>query len=279
MQFNFSVLLAETLKLIPKAIGAIVVLIVGYIVSKAVAGLVRRGLTRVGLDRSVSRSPGGNIVGKITQSPSGLTGRVVFWVLWLGVISLAVAVLGIPGLTTVIAAIYAYLPNVIAALLILLVAGAVSAAIGGLVGRAMGDTPTGRMLATIVPGIVFSIAIFMALNQLGIAEQIVTITYAAILGSLALGAALAFGLGGRDVASRLLEQAYTKGQQQTFQFRQDLATGKARAGEMANEAREQIQGEAQPARRTGVPAPGFGETIESTDNAKRVTRRRRQNMD
>jgi hypothetical protein len=56
------------------------------------------------------------------------------------------------------------------------------------------------------------IAVFMVLNQLRIATDIVTITYAALMGAVALGAALAFGLGGRDVASRMLEEAYRRGQ-------------------------------------------------------------------
>ena len=58
-----------------------------------------------------------------------------------------------------------------------------------------------------------AIAVFMILNQLRIATDIVTITYAALMGAVALGMALAFGLGGRDVASRMLEEAYARGRQ------------------------------------------------------------------
>jgi hypothetical protein len=73
------------------------------------------------------------------------------------------------------------------------------------------------------------IAMFMILNQLKIAEQIVSIAFAATMGSLALGLALAFGLGGRDVARRLLEDAYVKGSEAKSQAKQDLETGRARA--------------------------------------------------
>jgi len=76
----------------------------------------------------------------------------------------------------------------------------------------MGDTPTGKLAATALPVLVMAIAVFMILNQLKIATDIVTITYAALLGAVALGMALAFGLGGRDVASRMLEDAYRRGQ-------------------------------------------------------------------
>ena len=102
-----------------------------------------------------------------------------------------------------LAAIYAYLPKVVAALLIFIVAGLIATAVGALVARTMGDTPTGKIVGTVVPVLVMAIAVFMILDQLEIAPQIVTITYAALMGSLGLGLALAFGLGGRQAAAEL----------------------------------------------------------------------------
>jgi hypothetical protein len=80
----------------------------------------------------------------------------------------------------------------------------------------------------VAPILVMTIATFMILDQLKIAEDIVVITYAALLGSIALAAALAFGLGGRDVASEMLRGAYTKGQQATDQARRDIELGRQR---------------------------------------------------
>jgi hypothetical protein len=154
------------------------------------------------------------------------------------VIALAVSALGIAAITNFVGAILAYLPNVIAALLIFLVAGAIATAVAALVARTMGDTPTGKVLATVVPGLVMAIAIFMILNQLRIAPEIVTITYAALIGALALAAALAFGLGGRDVAARMLEGAYAKGQQSREQVRRDVEQGKERGRADVERARE-----------------------------------------
>jgi hypothetical protein len=175
-----------------------------------------------------------------------LLGTIAFWAILLGAISLAVSVLGIEALTDFVAAVYAYLPNVLAALLIFLVAGAIAAGIAALIGRTMGDTPTGKVLATVAPGLVMAIAIFMILDQLMIAETIVTITYAALIGALALAAALAFGLGGRDVASQMLGGAYQKGLENTDQVKQDLAQGKERAQQDMDRAKEAAQ-EKQPA--------------------------------
>jgi hypothetical protein len=92
----------------------------------------------------------------------------------------------------------------------------------------MGDTPTGRVVATAAPILVMTIATFMILDQLRIAEDIVVITYAALIGAVALGAALAFGLGGREVAAQMLRGAYVKGQDATEQAKRDYEVGKQR---------------------------------------------------
>ena len=221
---------------LPNLIGFLAVLLLGYLVAKLVAGALARLLQRGGLDRTLTQGQGGTYVSKLTKSPSGLLGRIAFWALMLGVLSLAASVLGIAALTAFVGKIFSYLPNVVAALLIFLLAGAIAAGIAALVTRTMGETPTGKVLATVAPGLVMAIAVFMILNQLRIAPEIVTITYAALVGALALAAALAFGLGGREVAARMLAGAYAKGQESREQVRADLARGKERAREEAGRA-------------------------------------------
>src|SRR5919206_1232730 len=223
---------------LPRLAGALAVLVIGYLVAKLVAKLIWRGLQRAGLDRTLHSGQGGNFVQRVTPSPSHLIGRVAFWAVFLGAVSLAAAVLGIAALTAFVGAVWAYLPNVIAAFLIFLVAGAIAAGVAGLVGRTRGDTPLGKIVATAVPVIVMSIAVFMILEQLKIATQIVTITYAAIWGAVALGSALAFGLGGRDVAAGMLEGAYQSGQRNKEQFRRDLDQGMQRASVEADGLKE-----------------------------------------
>jgi hypothetical protein len=213
---------------IPNAIGFLAVLVIGYFVAKLVGNLVGRMLRRAGLDRTLTEGQGGRYVAKVTQSPSGLLGTIAFWALFLGAVSLAVSVLGIAALTAFVGTIFAYLPNVVAALLIFLVAGALAAGLAALAARTLGETPTGKVVATVGPGVVMAIAIFMILNQLKIAPEIVTITYAALIGALALAAALAFGLGGRDVAARMLEGAYVRGQASSDGVKRDVAQARER---------------------------------------------------
>jgi hypothetical protein len=225
---------------LPHLVGALAILVIGYFVAKIVGGLVSRALGRAGLDRTLHGGQGGSFIQRIVPQPSRLVGRLAFWAIFLGALSLAASALGIAALTAFVGAIWAYLPNVIAAALIFLVAGAVATAVAALVGRVMGETPLGKIVATAVPVLVMSIATFMILEQLKIATQIVTITYAALWGAIALGSALAFGLGGRDVAARMLEGAYQSGQANKDQFRRDLDQGMSRAKDEAQQAKEQV---------------------------------------
>ncbi len=232
---------------IPNLIGFVAVLIVGYFVAKILAGAVRRLLERTEIDRALTQGQGGSYVQKLTRSPARLLSRVAFWALMLGVLSLAVSVLGIDALTDFVGAVFAYLPNIVAALLIFLVAGAVAAGVATLATRMMGDTPTGKVVATVGPVIVIAIAGFMILDQLKIAEDIVRITYMALMGGLALALALAFGLGGRDVAARMLEGAYARGQESREQVRRDLAYGRERARADVERAKADVQSRAEDA--------------------------------
>jgi Conserved TM helix len=214
---------------LPALLAALAILIIGYIVAKVVGGLVNRLLHRAGFDRAVHDAPGGGYVERMTPRPSRLIGTVAFWAILLGAISIALTALGIEAVSDFVAAVWAYLPNVVVALVIFLVAGAISAGVATLATRVMGDTPLGKIVATAAPILVMTIATFMILDQLMIAENIVTITYAGLIGAIALGSALAFGLGGRDVARQALEGAVAKGAENKEQFKQDLDRGMTRA--------------------------------------------------
>jgi hypothetical protein len=151
-----------------------------------------------------------------------------------------------------------YLPNVIAAIAIFVVAALIAGAVAAGVAKLMGDTPTGKIVATIVPALVMVIAMFMILQQLRIAEQIVQIAFAATMGALALGLALAFGLGGRPVAQQMLEDAYRKGREQKEQVKQDVAAGRDRAEGHARQAGSHVDD-------SSTSAPSDGSTATWTE--------------
>lgn len=217
---------------LPRLIGFLLIVLIGYLVAKVLAKVVALALEKLGTDRALSSGTSGEYVEKVAPdlSPSQLIGKVVFWFVMLGVLSIAISALGIAALNDFLADVFSYLPNVVAAILIGVIAVALAGLVARLVTRSLGETPIGKLLATALPALVLAIAVFMILNQLRIATEIVTITYAAVMGALALGMALAFGLGGRDVASRMLEDAYRRGREERTRIRTGRAPAAATQG-------------------------------------------------
>ena len=244
---------------VPNLVAFLVILVVGWLVARAVKAVIAKALDKVGLDKALHSGQLGQYVEKVSPdaSPSRLIGTVVFWFIFIFVLSAAVGALKIPAVTAFMNQVLAYLPNVVAAVLILVVAGAVAGAVAGLVAKLMGDTPTGKVVASIAPVLILGIATFMILDQLQIAPDIVRITYTMVMGAVALGLALAFGLGGRDVAGRMLQDAYDKGRERKDDVKADLQKGKDRAQDQAQEAKTKVQDGAAPRGGGGpIPAPG-----------------------
>ncbi len=229
---------------LPNLLGFSVILLIGYIIAKVVKGVVSKLLHSLKVDDTLHRSDAGRYVEKVSPGarPSRLIGSVAFWFIFLFALSAAIGALKIPALSTFIAQVQAFLPNIIVAVIIFVIAAALAGALGTLVHKLMGDTPTGKIVRAVVPGLVLAIGTFMVLNQLQIAPAIVTITYAAIMALLVLAGGLAFGLGGRDVAAEMLRSAYDTGQQNKDQVKRDVQQGRERAEDKAAQAKSQGTG-------------------------------------
>ena len=260
---RLSIMVGIILNFLPKLVGFLLVLLIGYMIAKMIAGAISKGLQALKLDDRIKESDAGSAAERITKSPTKLISGIAYWALFLGAFALALGVLNIPVLNAFLAGIFAYIPNIIASLLILTAAGAFSAIIVAVVSRTMADTATGKIAATAIPAITMTIAAFMALNQLGIARDIVNITFTALIGSVALGLALAFGLGGRDVASRMLEDAYTKGKEGISTARSDIASAREQVKQSATEQASSEETDTSPA--YGGAQPAFGETLTPED--------------
>ena len=197
---------------LPNLIGFLIILFIGYVIARVVKTIVTKLLEKIGTDRALHSGSTGEYVNRAAPGfkPSSAVGTVAFWFLFLGALAIAVAQLGIAALDNFVAAVVAYLPNVVAAILIFVVAVALAGAAGTVIARTMGDTPTGKIARAVAPVLIMAIGVFMVLDQLRIARSIVTITYATLLGGLFLAMALAFGLGGREVAGQMLSDAYDR---------------------------------------------------------------------
>ena len=183
--------LDSLLGFIPNILGFLVILIVGYLIARVVKTVVSKLLEKVGLDKALHQSSAGEYVERVSPGahPSRLIGAVAFWFIFIYAIAAAIGALKIPSLTNFMANVQNYLPNVIAAVLIFVIGAGIAGALGALVHKLMGDTPTGRVVRAIAPAIV-------------------TTTYIALIGMLAVAGALAFGLGGREIAADMLRDTY-----------------------------------------------------------------------
>jgi len=224
---------------IPNVIGFLIILVIGYLIARVVRTVVAKLLEKVGVDRALHGSQAGQYVERVSPGahPSRLIGAIAFWFIFIYAIAAAVGALKIPALTNFMANVQNYLPNVVAAVLIFVVGAALAGAVGGFADRLMGDTSTGRVARAVGPGLILAVVVFMVLTQLRIAPTIVTATYIALIGMLALAGALAFGLGGREIAADMLRDAYSSGRENQDQIKQDLRTGRDRAQAQAEQLR------------------------------------------
>jgi Mechanosensitive ion channel, conserved TM helix len=217
---------------IPNLVGFLIILLIGYVIARVAKALVATLLEKVGLDRALSGSPAGEYVERASPGarPSRLVATVAFWFIFIYAIAAAVGALKIPALTNFMANVQNYLPNVIAAVLILVVGIALAGAVGTFAQRMMGDTSAGRVVRAIAPSLILAIVVFMVLTQLKIAPAIVIATYIALIGMLAVSGALAFGLGGREIAANMLRDAYDSTRESRRPIRREVRPERDRVG-------------------------------------------------
>jgi hypothetical protein len=197
---------------IPALVGALVVLFAGYLLAKLIERAVDRALARLGLNRWLER---GGVLDAVERTgwrraPSRLVGSIAFWFCMFVVILLAAQALGLNNLADVFKELVSYIPSVIAAIVIILVGIVLGEFVDGLIMASAGGIHGGPTLARVGRGGVVVLAIFMALQELGIATEIVTTAFAIIFGALALAFALSFGLGNRELAAEITREWYQR---------------------------------------------------------------------
>jgi hypothetical protein len=181
---------------VPKLLGFLVILVVGYFVAKAIGKIVDKVLERVGFDSAVERGGVKQALSKSKYDASDLVSKVVFWTLFLFVLQLAFGVFGANPISDLLASVIAYLPKVFVAIVIVMVASAIAAGVKEIVGNALGGLSYGRAVATGASVAVLVIGAFAALDQLQIAPAIVTGLFYGLLAIVVGSAIVAIGGGG-----------------------------------------------------------------------------------
>ena len=199
--------------LLPRLLATLIVALLGWVIAYALKVVVR-GILRIAKFDKLSDNAGATqILNKLAlPSSSELLSRVVFWVVLLGFILLGVQVLEIVGLQEYISRFFLYLPRLFVALFIIFF-GLVAANFfsrAALLAAVNADSPSPGLLATLIRTIIVIFAVTMAFEQLGLAERTILIAFAIAFGALMLGLAIAFGMGGRDLAKQFLERRFLK---------------------------------------------------------------------
>ncbi|MFA6175638.1 MAG: hypothetical protein WC765_03550 [Phycisphaerae bacterium] len=203
-------MLSKILAYLPVLLGALLILIIGWIVAKAIKRLVDWLLKIVRFDTLADKAGISEILrkGDLRISAREVVSSIVYWLIIIMVLVMAVDALGLPKSSDILASLFAYVPKVIVALLVLIVAMFLANFVSGIVRTAAGNAnlPKPEILAGVSRWAIIIFAITIALEQLGIAPLLVTATFNIILGGLVLALALAFGLGGKDAAAKYLEE-------------------------------------------------------------------------
>lgn len=196
---------------LPALVGAALLVLAGWLVGRLLSWVARRLVTAL-LARLAKRpSLQGAIEssGAATQVPN-VIGTFVFWVVFVFFIAAAMETLGLPVVTASLSRVAYYLPNVLAALVIVfagLIAGKV---IGNAVARGAAGTgmALGPAIGGTVRGTVILVAVVVAMEQVGIQADILIVVVAVVVGAALLGAGLAFGLGARTAVSNIIASHY-----------------------------------------------------------------------
>ncbi len=193
---------------VPRLVGFLVILFIGWLVSYAVGKAVTMLLRKVGFERLSERAGLTRLEQRMgmRMDTAGILGKIAFWFIFLIFLVPATDSLGLPTVSNTLNTIVGYIPNVFVAVLVLFLGTLVAVFASDLVRRATSATKVGnsRIFGTITRWSIIAFAAMIALEQLQIAPALINSLFTAIVAGLALAFGLAFGLGGRETVQRWL---------------------------------------------------------------------------
>jgi hypothetical protein len=198
------------LSAIPRIIGFAVVLIVGWIISSLLARGVEALLNAVRFNDLAARSGFADFVQKmgVKDDSAGVIASIVKWFVRLITLVVAFDTLGLPAVSSVLQQLLLWLPNLVVALVVLVIGGLAANALSGLVRGASAEAgfTNPNMLATVTRVAVWGFTIVVAINQLGIATTLINTVMIGLVGAFTIAFGLAFGLGGRERAAQIIDR-------------------------------------------------------------------------
>jgi hypothetical protein len=264
------------LSAVPRIIGFAVVLIVGWIISSLLARGVEALLHAVRFNDLARKSGFADFVQKmgVRDDSAGVIAGIVKWFVRLITLVVAFDTLGLPAVSNVLNQLLLWLPNLVVALVVLVIGGLAANALSQLVRGATAEAgfSNPNMLATVAKVAVWGFAIVVAVTQLGIATTLINTLLIGLIGSMALAFGLAFGLGGRDRVAQVLDTIGRNAERAGPKLERAANAAKS----TLSATKGQVQGGAQQAQNVGHHSPsplGNGSWVERAQGDRRRVER------
>ena len=207
-------LLEQIYLFVPNLFAMILVLIIGIIISLVIKFLFNLLLKILRFDKISYRLGFSNVLNKagIRLKPSEFLAKLVYWLLFVIFIMLAVNALKIEALDTLISQFFLFLPNVITGLILFFVGYFISIFLERtvLIAAVNAQIKFAKLISRGVQVLVLLFFLAIALEQIGIGENIVIASFSIIFGGIVLALALALGLGGRELGKQWLEKQFAQ---------------------------------------------------------------------
>ena len=214
VQDTFLQLLNTVLNFLPRLLNAALLLIIGYVIAWVLREVLTRGLRAIHFDDLSNRA---GVTRALRMAGTNLDAArvladVVFWWIFLIFIELAVNALGLVEISVFLNAVLSYIPNVLVAILIIVIGALLANVVAGVILAAAGEArlSLAPVLANVARWAIIIFAVLAALTQLHVAENMIFILFAATVGMLAIAGGLAFGLGGVDAARGVISGLSTQ---------------------------------------------------------------------
>ena len=202
---------------LPRLIVMLILVLAGWLIAYIAKVILRSILRLIKFDRLSEDAGASQLLNKAAlPSATEMLSRFAFWVTWIGFILLGVSVLGILGLQDQIARFFLFLPRLFIAVLILFL-GLLAASFfsrAALLAAVNANVPSPRVLSMAVRTIIIVFVLSIFFEELGLAEETMLVAFGIAFGALMLGLAIAFGIGGRDLAQRFLEEKFVREKKQ-----------------------------------------------------------------
>lgn len=254
---SLTTVMGNVFAFIPKLIGFLVILFIGWLVAKGLEKAMTYLLRRVGFERLSQRIGLAGLEQRMNvhMDASGLLGRIVFWFVFLIFLIPAIDALGLSSISALLGQLIAYIPNIFVAVIVLFLGMLIATLVADVIRGALSGGRVGNpnIFANIARYSIIGFAALIALDQLGIAPVLLSILFTAIMGGMALAFGLAFGLGGREAAQRWL----ARGESSLSQVR----TTDPRI--QAQQSPEQVRASGQPYASAQQPAQPFNKPTTS----------------